>query len=72
LTKEESEWLKNNKNFTFYNDNYDSRLFFIENGVQKGLYSYLVADINKKLNTNFTVQVEDIDVLHNIHNQCVS
>ncbi|KAB2824821.1 transporter substrate-binding domain-containing protein [Aliivibrio finisterrensis] len=64
LTKDESEWLKNNKNFTFYNDNYDSRLFFIENGVQKGLYSYLVADINKKLNTKFTVQVEDIDVLH--------
>lgn len=65
MTKDESEWLKNNQNFTFYNDNYDSRLFFIENGVQKGLYRYLVADINKKLNTNFTVQVEDIDVLHN-------
>ncbi|MDD9194643.1 transporter substrate-binding domain-containing protein [Aliivibrio sp. S3MY1] len=68
MTKEESEWLKHNKNFTFYNDNYDSRLFFIENGVQKGVYSYLVADINKKLNTNFTVQIEDIDVLHDKFN----
>ncbi|WP_375322492.1 HD domain-containing phosphohydrolase [Aliivibrio logei] len=65
LTKEECTWLKNNKNFTFYNDDYDSRLFFIENGETKGLYKNLIDDINKKLGTDFTIYVEDVDLLHN-------
>ncbi|MCP3698212.1 MAG: transporter substrate-binding domain-containing protein [Aliivibrio sp.] len=64
LTTEEHEWLKHNQNFTFYNDNYDSRIFFVDNGVQKGLYPYLIEDINKKLNTKFSIEVKDVDVLH--------
>nr|WP_255458597.1 HD domain-containing phosphohydrolase [Aliivibrio sp. SR45-2] len=63
LTEKERQWLKNNQEFTFFNDDYDSRLFFIENNVQKGLYFDLIQDINKKLNTNFKIQVEKIDDL---------
>ena len=63
LTEAEQDWITNNRDFTFYNDNYNSRLFFIENGVQKGLYSDLIKDINKKLNTNFHIKVENLDDL---------
>lgn len=63
LTEKERQWLKNNQEFTFFNDDYDSRLFFIENNVQKGLYFDLIQDINKKLNTNFKIQIEKIDDL---------
>lgn len=63
LTEAEQDWITNNRDFTFYNDNYNSRLFFIENGVQKGLYSDLIKDINKKLNTNFHIKVEDLEDL---------
>ncbi|MGF1807989.1 metal-dependent phosphohydrolase, partial [Aliivibrio sifiae] len=64
LTDEEQEWINHNQNFMFYNDDYDSRLFFIEDEEKKGLYSYLIKDINKKLNTEFTIEVKDVDVLH--------
>ncbi|MUL10431.1 HD domain-containing phosphohydrolase [Aliivibrio fischeri] len=69
LTEEEQVWIQNNKNFVFYNDNYDSRLFFIEDGIQKGLYHSLIQDINEKLNTNFTIKVEHIDDLHDMFNR---
>lgn len=29
LTKEEQVWIQNNKDFVFYNDDYNSRLFFL-------------------------------------------
>lgn len=64
LTDEEQEWINHNQNFMFYNDDYDSRLFFIEDEEKKGLYSYLIKDINKKLNTEFMIEVKDVDVLH--------
>ncbi|WP_063650979.1 HD domain-containing phosphohydrolase [Aliivibrio fischeri] len=64
LTEEEQVWIQNNKNFVFYNNDYNSRLFFIEDGAPKGLYSNLIQDINKKLNTNFQLKVKDIDDLH--------
>lgn len=68
LTQEEALWLKNNNEFSFYNDDYDSRLFYIENGQFKGLYRNLIQDINKKLNTNFQIKVKDVDALHHMFN----